>query len=149
MKSTKFDTCARLCQHLLTRDDAPKVDVVNGEVIYPPFPSLQPGESPQQTTKIIISMELTSLGPLLRNVSQHLIYLFALSTDSLTGSYAIWDQTPFHQWSNVISTTRQGRCTVLFRPRVSRINHVLGWFGWAQPYCGARYHFCRTFSCHT
>jgi Helicase conserved C-terminal domain len=82
-KSTKVDTCARLCRHLLTRDDAPEIVVVDGEVHFPPFPSLQPAESPQTTNKLIISMELTCLGPLLRNVSPHFNHSFALSLTAL------------------------------------------------------------------
>ncbi|KAF8155458.1 hypothetical protein B0H34DRAFT_675656 [Crassisporium funariophilum] len=32
-KSTKFNICARLCRHLLTRDDAPKIKVVDGKIL--------------------------------------------------------------------------------------------------------------------
>lgn len=67
--STKMDTCARLCKHLLSRDDAPDPIVVDGQLVLPPLPPLAEGEEPQQTIKIIISQEFPSLAPLLRNVS--------------------------------------------------------------------------------
>lgn len=69
MKSTKVDTCARLAQHLLVRDDAPEIILENGTVMFPPFPNLNPGEIVKQETKILIYQEYPSLGSLLRNVS--------------------------------------------------------------------------------
>lgn len=112
-KSTKIDTCARLCRHLLTRDDAPEIEVVNGEVKFPPFPSLQPGESPQKTTKILISMELTCLGPLLRNVSQHLNHyshyqLIVLQILTLYGVKHLYidGQLSFQQRAKVVAQFR-------------------------------------------
>ena len=72
-KSTKMDACARICQHLLSRDDAPDPILENGQIIFPPPPPLQPGETPKQSVKILIYQEFPSLGPLLRNVSRHII----------------------------------------------------------------------------
>lgn len=70
-KSTKFDTCARICQHLLARDDASEIRIDEGQVTFAESDPLQPGAAPSQTTKILISQEFPSLGPLLRNVSDH------------------------------------------------------------------------------
>lgn len=72
--STKMDTCARICQHLLSRDDAPEPLIVDGQLVLPPLPDLPEGEEPQQTVKIIISQEFPSLSPLLRNVSVFVLY---------------------------------------------------------------------------
>lgn len=76
MKSTKMDTCARMCQHLLSRDDAPEITVEDGQVIIPPLPPLQPGEPCLQTTKILISQQFPSLAGLLRNVCTP-VFLFS------------------------------------------------------------------------
>lgn len=43
-KSTKIDTCAQMCLHVLSRDDAPKMIFKNGTVTFPPLPQQQPGE---------------------------------------------------------------------------------------------------------
>ncbi|RDB15031.1 Protein CHROMATIN REMODELING 5 [Hypsizygus marmoreus] len=67
-KSTKFDTCARMCRHLLTCDDAPEIIVEGGTVVYPPIPPRASGASIPQETKILVYQEFPSLGPLLRNV---------------------------------------------------------------------------------
>lgn len=82
-KSTKFDTCARMCQHLLARDDAPEIKIEAGEVMFPSFLPVQPGETPQRTIKILISQEFPSLGALLRNVSHCL--LIAVKPCSIDG----------------------------------------------------------------
>ncbi|KAJ3494060.1 hypothetical protein NLJ89_g10889 [Agrocybe chaxingu] len=77
-KSTKFDICARICKHLLTRDDAPPMTFEDGKVSFPPIPSAAPGEIVPQDTKILIYQEFPSLGPLLRQVLdfQELLHLF-------------------------------------------------------------------------
>ncbi|TFK62822.1 hypothetical protein BDN72DRAFT_776663 [Pluteus cervinus] len=67
-KSTKFDACARMCQHILSRDDAPEMIFQDGDIVFPEAPPLPPGTEPQQKIKILIYQEFTSLGPLLRNV---------------------------------------------------------------------------------
>ncbi|CAA7271229.1 unnamed protein product [Cyclocybe aegerita] len=66
-KSTKFDMCARIIQHLLARDNAPPIVFENGGATFPPTPPLPPGQAPSQTTKILIYQEFPSLGPVLRN----------------------------------------------------------------------------------
>ena len=68
-KSTKIDTCARMCQHILTRDDAMEISIKDGAVFFPPNPELAPGATVSRKTKILIYQEFPSLGPLLRNVS--------------------------------------------------------------------------------
>ncbi|TFK59812.1 hypothetical protein BDN72DRAFT_780239 [Pluteus cervinus] len=67
-KSTKFDLCARLCKHILLRDDAPEVVFEDGGATFPDVPPLLPGETVLQETKILIYQEFPSLGGLLRNV---------------------------------------------------------------------------------
>lgn len=69
VKSTKIDTCARMCLHILARDDAPEMSVDNGIVVFPDIASAKEGEKVSQKTKILIYQEFPSLGPLLRNVS--------------------------------------------------------------------------------
>lgn len=67
-KSTKIDICAKMCRHLLSDDNAPKMLFENGSVMFPPIPATQPREKVSQTVKILIYQEFPSLGPLLRNV---------------------------------------------------------------------------------
>jgi hypothetical protein len=74
-KSTKIDICARMCRHLLSHDDAPKMVFGNGTVVFPPVPPSQPGKKVPQTVKILIYQEFPSLGPLLRNVSHKFLIL--------------------------------------------------------------------------
>ncbi|KAF8808358.1 hypothetical protein BYT27DRAFT_7097080 [Phlegmacium glaucopus] len=81
VKSTKMDTCAQICRHLLTRDDAPPINFEEGKAIFPPMPpSPQGGKKPLQEKKILIYQEFTSLGPLLLNVLS-LYGIQALSID--------------------------------------------------------------------
>lgn len=77
-KSTKFDICARMCQHLLSCDDAPEMVLANGTVSFPEIPNPQLGKVALRTTKILIYQEFPCLGPLLRNVS-----FFLVSSQSL------------------------------------------------------------------
>ena len=67
-KSTKIDACARMCRHLLSRDDAPDMIFQDGQIIFPDVPQSLPGEEVSQDRKILIYQEFPSLGPLLRNV---------------------------------------------------------------------------------
>jgi hypothetical protein len=70
LKSTKMDACARICRHLLSRDDAPAIIFKDGEAIFPTIPPHQQSRTRiYQETKILIYQEFTSLGPLLLNVS--------------------------------------------------------------------------------
>jgi TATA-binding protein-associated factor len=68
-KSTKIDACARMCQHILSRDDAPEISIKEGTIFFPPISDPALGETVSQETKILIYQEFPSLGPLLRNVS--------------------------------------------------------------------------------
>lgn len=71
VKSTKMDTCAKICQHILTRDDVPTVTFKDGKAIFPKInPHPLPGGGKMET-KILIYQEFTSLRPLLRNVTLH------------------------------------------------------------------------------
>lgn len=69
-KSTKMDTCAKICRHMLTRDDVPDVIFEEGQAIFPPIPP-NPPDGGKKETKILIYQEFTSLRPLLRNVTLH------------------------------------------------------------------------------
>ncbi|KAF8881145.1 P-loop containing nucleoside triphosphate hydrolase protein [Gymnopilus junonius] len=67
-KSTKFDTCAKLVKHLLSRDDAPEIKVQDGKVKFPRLSSAEEAKPVTQKRKVLIFQEFPSLGPLLRNV---------------------------------------------------------------------------------
>jgi hypothetical protein len=67
-KSTKFDVCARMCNHLLSRDDAPEIYVKDGVAVFPPIPDALLEAPISQQLKLIIYQEFPSLGKLLRNV---------------------------------------------------------------------------------
>lgn len=71
VKSTKMDICARICQHMLVRDDAAEIVFQNGKAIFPASPPSLPGQTISQTKKILIYQEFTSLRDLLRNVCVH------------------------------------------------------------------------------
>jgi hypothetical protein len=67
-KSTKIETCALICLHLLSRDDAPPMIFKDGNVFFPEIPQPQPGEVISQSNKILIYLEFPSFGPLVRSV---------------------------------------------------------------------------------
>lgn len=54
MKSTKMDTCARVLQHLLSRDDAPLVEFVDGFPVFPPLPELLPGQVATWNCRVLV-----------------------------------------------------------------------------------------------
>lgn len=64
---TKFDACARICKHILARDDAPDIMCFDGKLIFPEFPALEPGETPMQESKILVYLEYPTLSPLIRS----------------------------------------------------------------------------------
>lgn len=65
---SKVETCARICEYILQRDDYLPFDVRDGRVSFPDLPPLAPGTTPQQETKILIYQEFPALLPFLRNV---------------------------------------------------------------------------------
>jgi TATA-binding protein-associated factor len=75
-KSTKVDICARMCFHLLSRDDAPRMIFEDGAVIFPEVPKPMPGERVSQELKIVIYQEFSSFGPLVRDVCTLLTAFF-------------------------------------------------------------------------
>lgn len=79
MKSTKFDTFARMVRYLHTRDDALPMVFKDGEVTYPDMPPLAPGQTISQKNKFIGYLEFVSLAPLLRNVSCFYEYFVMLT----------------------------------------------------------------------
>jgi hypothetical protein len=68
VKSTKMDTCARICRYMLIRDNLAPVIFREGQAIFPKIPPAQPGRVKTET-KILIYQEFTSLKPLLVNVT--------------------------------------------------------------------------------
>ncbi|GLB36948.1 putative aortic smooth muscle cell differentiation [Lyophyllum shimeji] len=68
-KSTKMDTCARICKHYLARDDVQDVSFADGQPIFPEIVAV-PKEQVQQTRRILIYSEFASMAPLLQNVLQ-------------------------------------------------------------------------------
>ena len=72
-KSTKVDVCARMCRHLLSRDDAPSMIFEDGAVIFPEVPRSTPGQQLSQATKILVYQEFPTFGPLVRDVRTLLI----------------------------------------------------------------------------
>lgn len=118
-KSTKIDTCARMCRHMLTRDDAPEIIVKDGVVCYPPVPDPAPGTTVSRETKILIYQEFPSLGPLLRNVSfcsfPHTIAdnVQVLDLYGITYTY-IDGQTSFQQRAKIVKRfCEDSSCRVL------------------------------------
>lgn len=69
LKSTKMDTCARICEHMLTRDDVPPIIFKEGQAIFPLIPDSP--HPPKMESKILIYQEFTSLRPLLLKVILH------------------------------------------------------------------------------
>ncbi|KAF9523073.1 P-loop containing nucleoside triphosphate hydrolase protein, partial [Crepidotus variabilis] len=67
-KSTKIDSCARICKYLTSSDRAGTPRVEEGAIVFPPVPPLAPGLAEKKTNKILIYQEFPSLGPLLRNI---------------------------------------------------------------------------------
>jgi hypothetical protein len=67
-KTTKVDICARMCSHLLSRDDAPSMIFEDGTVIFPEVPAPMPGERVSQELKLLVYEDFASLGPLVQDV---------------------------------------------------------------------------------
>lgn len=72
IKSTKFDACIRILQHILSRDDAPLVSMTDGQLNFGEPPSTT--EPVTQEAKVLIYQQFASLGPLLRKVSHLAFY---------------------------------------------------------------------------
>lgn len=73
-KSTKVDVCAKMCLHILSRDDAPMMEFKDGQVFFPKIPPPVPGETVSILAKILIYQEFPSFGPLVRNVRVFLVF---------------------------------------------------------------------------
>lgn len=97
-KSTKFDVCAKLVSHLLKHDDAPEIQVTDGEVTFPKIPR-ESRNHPKQETKILIYQEFPSLGPLLRNVSTFVVFIDT-RTHILSGPRPLWYQICLYRRRN-------------------------------------------------
>jgi len=64
-KSTKMDVCGQICQHLLSRDDAPEVEFKDGAPVFPQAPE---AENVTRTNRLLIYQQFPSLCPLLVQV---------------------------------------------------------------------------------
>lgn len=114
-KSTKLDTCARICRHLLASDNAPDILIENGNAIFPPIPPPTAGEQVSQQDKILIYQEFPSLGPLLRNVSSiYQLIHYELQPDwpQILDLYGIKHlfmdgQTPFTKRAKIVQAFQQ------------------------------------------
>ena len=80
-KSTKVDMCARMCSHLITRDDAPSMIFEDGKIIFPEVPKPLPGEQISQQLKIVIFEDFASFGPMVRDVRNVLSASFTLHSN--------------------------------------------------------------------
>lgn len=102
VKSTKMDTCAKICQYMLTRDNLPEPIFKGGQVIFPDIPRTSPTIEKKET-KILIYQEFTSLRPLLRNVT--LLYLslqfYQLLITCLLDSFAVRCFHSVNRWTDV------------------------------------------------
>ncbi|KAF9447919.1 hypothetical protein P691DRAFT_670489 [Macrolepiota fuliginosa MF-IS2] len=78
VKSTKMDSCARVCLHYLSRDDVEDVAFEDGKPIFPEAPTV-PGE--QRMRRIIIFAEFPSMTPLLQNV----LRLYGIKSLAISG----------------------------------------------------------------
>ncbi|KAJ3566666.1 hypothetical protein NP233_g6855 [Leucocoprinus birnbaumii] len=67
VKSTKIETCSKLCSYYLTHDAVPDVTFENGQAIFPKV-EVKPGEEVSKKRRIIIYSEFSSMAPLLQNV---------------------------------------------------------------------------------
>jgi hypothetical protein len=86
-KSTKIDICARMCLHLLSRDDASPMRFEDGTINFPESPQPAPGEPPSYNNKILIYHEFPSFGPLIRSVCDLLFFGHCLFNVSRSSSF--------------------------------------------------------------
>jgi hypothetical protein len=86
-KSTKIDICARMCLHLLSRDDAATMGFKEGTVDFPESPQPAPGELVSHKNKILIYHEFPSFGPLIRGVCDLLFFGHCLFNASRSSSF--------------------------------------------------------------
>lgn len=98
-KSTKVDICARMCLHLLSRDDAAPMIFREGTVIFPETPQPAPGKVISQDTKILIYQEFPSFGPLIRTVRKAFYRSVLIYSTLLTGLQTLQDPTLAHRRS--------------------------------------------------
>lgn len=76
VKSTKMDSCARICAHYLKHDDIGDVAFEDGQLVFPDAIDV-PEAGARRTRRIIIYAEFPSMAPLLQNVR---IYPLGLAT---------------------------------------------------------------------
>ncbi|KAJ3764543.1 P-loop containing nucleoside triphosphate hydrolase protein, partial [Lentinula raphanica] len=83
VKSTKMDTCAKICAHYLYRDDVEDVDFREGKLLtFPPNGGYHPSQGHSRKRKILIYSEFPSVTPILRN----LLALYKIPSLSIDGT---------------------------------------------------------------
>lgn len=73
VRSTKIDVCARIAQHVLSRDDAGPVQFLDGHPVFPPHPTPDPTTPVTQSNKLVIFQEFVQFRPILVQVSPTLV----------------------------------------------------------------------------
>lgn len=113
VKSTKMDTCARMVQHILSRDDAPDPIIKDGYICFPNLPPLPVGQLPSFLRKLLIYLDYVTLGPLLKNVRLRRLYLLlfvdAFQILTLYGIKFLYidGQTSFNNRAKIVKRFRE------------------------------------------
>ncbi|PPR00177.1 hypothetical protein CVT26_009067 [Gymnopilus dilepis] len=114
-KFTKFDICAKLVKHLLSRDDAPEVVVEKGTMKFPRLPAQEKARPATRIRKVLIYQEFICLGPLLRNV----LNLYGITSVHIDGDTELDDRT---KRVHLFKTDPQVRVFIFSRIGASGIN---------------------------
>ncbi|KAJ3548525.1 hypothetical protein NMY22_g1227 [Coprinellus aureogranulatus] len=110
--STKMDTCARLVQHVLSRDDAAQVEFEGGCGVFPLPADVDPQSPHVRTNKVIIYQEFPLFRPLLQNI----LTLYGVRSVYIDG------RTSYEGRSEVIREFRSNpNCRVLIFSRVGNV----------------------------
>ena len=76
VKSTKMDTCAKICKYYLYRDDCAPVSFKDGKVVFPIIKAYCPEKGDTRNRKVLIYSEFLSKTTLLRNVSSLSVFQY-------------------------------------------------------------------------
>ncbi len=137
-KSTKIDTWARMCRHLLSRNDAPEMIFKDGEVIFADVPQPTFGENLSQDRKILIYQEFPSLGSPLRDV-RDLLTTSITCCSNHTGPCAIYYSPFIHGWSDVLRLSHEKCVPIYQRPVYPTPNFLFCRLKRPQPFQGDYY----------
>ena len=140
-KSTKVDICARICLHLLSRDDAPSMVFENGGVVFPPVPVPAPGERVSQTIKILIYQEFPSFGPMVRDV-RVLLRSFRLLKIQIAylGFHALQNKAPVYGWTHHLRCPGKDPSKLRRRSICQGPFFLFGRWVWTKPVHGIHRH---------